>query len=637
MCEAVFVLSLAIIILFFVGPLVLNLPEDAPLVTVPALIFAVLGLGAGIFGYFTASKYDNAWISYGIFALFSAAVIALIITTGGVHSPFVALFLLIAFFSGIFSYYGSLPLLILTGIYVGGAYVAHDFTFNVVLTVLFTAVLPLIAGFIVWYGREAGGDSTVKKEVKQIASQLSEVASVSEVIINAIGDGVIAMDSQGTVQLINPAAQKLLGWSKQDAVALNYKSVLSFLNKQNNPIDNLTDPVQQALNTNQETRTNELSIGTKSGQRFMAAVVVSPISDQAGSGVIAMFHDITKEKKEEREQAEFISTASHEMRTPVASIEGYLGLALNPNTSQIDDKARDFIMKAQAAAQHLGRLFQDLLDVSKSEDGRMANTPKVVDIVPFVGELVQGLTKKATDKGLRIKYPPIGGTGGERMITPVYFVNLDNDHLREVTNNLIENAIKYTLQGEVVVDVSGTEDRVVISVKDSGIGIPPEDISHLFQKFYRVDNEETNQIGGTGLGLYLCRRLVDVMGGRIWVESEYKKGSTFFVELPRISGAQAEALKAEQANQITAQPGEVTPVTSPDGLPPVIAAPPAPIPETPKPDLGANGTEAATTVPRGELLSDEQKAAHVARLKAMIEQQKAAEAAPPQTPGQTPS
>lgn len=611
----------------------LELPENVALVSLPAVITAFISLGASVFGYLTASKYDNAWLSYGIFASFALAVITLLITSGGAHSPFVALFLLVAFFSGMFSYYGSLPLLVLTGVYVGGAYLALDFDDSLVLTVIFTSILPLIAGFIVWYGREAEGETSVKKEVKQMASQLSEVASVSEVIINAIGDGVIALDSQGTIQLINPAAQKLLGWSKQDAVALNYKSVFQLLNKQNGQVDPLADPVQQALNTNQEIRTNELSVATKSGQRFMAAIVVSPISDQAGSGVIAMFHDITKEKKEEREQAEFISTASHEMRTPVASIEGYLGLALNPNTSQIDDKARDFILKAQAAAQHLGRLFQDLLDVSKSEDGRMTNEPTVVDLVPFIGELVQGLTQKATDKGLRIKYVPASGTGGERMITPVYFVNLDNDHLREVANNLIENAIKYTLRGEVIVDISGTEDRVVLSVKDSGIGIPAENIPHLFQKFYRVDNEETNQIGGTGLGLYLSRRLVEVMGGRLWVESEYKKGSTFFVELPRISSAQAEALKIEQANRIVIAPPQ--PTASPDALPPVVKAPSA---EPASPNLGANGTQAATTVPRGEVLTEEQKAAHVARLKAMIEQQKAAEAAPPpQTPGQTPS
>src|SRR5690606_37888738 len=158
---------------------------------------------------------------------------------------------------------------------------------------------------------------------------------------------------------------------------------------------------------------------------------------------------------------EFISTASHEMRTPVASIEGYLGLALNPQTATIDQKARDFIIKAQEAAQHLGRLFQDLLDVSKSEDGRLTSVPKVLDVVPFIATIVEGLTQTAADKGLQLKFVPGEGNNTERgikKVMPVYFVNLDNDHIREVVDNLIENAIKYTLAGSVSVDITGTEE-----------------------------------------------------------------------------------------------------------------------------------------------------------------------------------
>lgn len=605
------------------------------------MIFATLSLLASAGSYAASYKINNVWLSYGVFALFAIAVIILMLGTGGVFSPFIALFLLVAFFAGIFSYSASLPLLIFLGIFTGAAYINHEFNSSFVVSLLFTGVIPLIAGFIVWYGRSGGEDTADKRQVKQIANELSEVASASEVIINAIGDGVMAINAQGAIELINPAAQKLLGWSKQDALTLNYKSVLHLLNRQNKDLDPSLDPVQQALNTNQEIRNNDINVATKTGQKFIASIVVSPISQQAGSGVIAMFHDITKEKKEEHEQAEFISTASHEMRTPVASIEGYLGLALNPNVAKIDDKAKDFIMKAQDAAKHLGRLFQDLLDVSKAEDGRMTNTPKVLDVVPFVGEIVQGLTQKAIDKGLKITYVP-NGSAGQKTITPTYYVNLDNDHIREVTDNLVENAIKYTPSGEVVVDVTGDNDKVIISIKDSGIGIPAEDIPHLFQKFYRVENEETNQIGGTGLGLYLARRLVEAMDGRLWVESEYKKGSTFYVELPRIDSTTAEALRQEQANQIQAQPTQPeTPAVGPDGMPPVVAPPSPEQQDETKPDLGSNGVAVASTVPRGEVLTDEQKAAHVARLKQMIAAQQAAQSSQAadsnQTTGQTPS
>jgi PAS domain S-box-containing protein len=257
--------------------------------------------------------------------------------------------------------------------------------------VAFSTVIPVIISLMVWRTK---GEDEATKDVKNLASQLSEVANKSEIVINAIGDGVMAIDSQGIVQLINPAGQEILGWAKQDALMLNYKSILKMVDANGHEFDPANDPVQQVLNTNQEVRANSLTIITKSEKKITGSIVVSPVGD-AGNGVIAVFRDVTKEKAEEREQAEFISTASHEMRTPVASIEGYLGLALNPQTSKIDDKAREFITKAHEAAQHLGRLFQDLLDVSKSEDGRMTNIPKVVDMTQFTQTIVEGLTAKA--------------------------------------------------------------------------------------------------------------------------------------------------------------------------------------------------------------------------------------------------
>ena len=200
-----------------------------------------------------------------------------------------------------------------------------------------------------------------------------------------------------------------------------------------------------------------------------------------------MFRDISKERAEEREQAEFISTASHEMRTPVASIEGYLGLALNPATAQIDDKARDFITKAHASAQHLGRLFQDLLDISRAEDGRLKDEPKLFNVTDFVADIFEGLAHKAAEKNLLYSFRPhaLAKDSADQHLQPIYYAFVDPDHFREITANLIENAIKYTKEGEVVVDVTGDSSKVVVSVMDSGLGIPAEDVPHLFQKFYR--------------------------------------------------------------------------------------------------------------------------------------------------------
>ena len=138
---------------------------------------------------------------------------------------------------------------------------------------------------------------------------------------------------------------------------------------------------------------------------------------------------------------------------------------------------------------------------------------------------------------------------------PIFYANIDPGHFREVVSNLIENAIKYTPSGEVVVNITGDDKQISVSVKDSGIGIPAEDIPHLFQKFYRVDNSDTREIGGTGLGLYLSRRLAEAMSGNLRVESKYKEGSTFYLEIPRMNSSEAkqrlesaEAEKPEDKN-----------------------------------------------------------------------------------------
>jgi len=625
-CEATLLVSAGVILLYFL-PFFNDTLGAAFFVTIPVLIVASLTAVISVVTYLWIPKKTTMQAALIIYLLLAITAAGLIITTGGAMSPFIALWMLVAVFAGVFGLWGLLPILIGVAAFIAVEYLNNRFGVELIVLVSFAGLLPLIASFIIWHNKGKPENEGGDRAYKELATELSQVATQSEVVINAIADGVMAIDAQGIIQLINPAAQRILGWGKQDSLALNYKSVMQLTNLKNEPLEAADNPIQQVLNTNQHVRNDDVMIVTHSGKRIMGSLVISP-TGEAGSGAIIVFRDVTKDKAEEREQAEFISTASHEMRTPVASIEGFLGLALNPHTAQIDDKARDFIMKAHASTKHLGRLFQDLLDVSKAEDGRLTNMPKVVDVIAFTHDVLQGLQQKATDKGLRLTYKPLPDDGSKH-VAPVYNVNLDNDHIREIVNNLTENAIKYTLTGEVIVDVTGTDDKVIISIKDSGIGIPAEDMSHLFQKFYRVDNEETNQIGGTGLGLYLCRRLAEAMGGRIWAESEYKKGSTFFVELPRVSSQEAAALTEQQAQQAAADAAEAA-------AHPIEAAtfdPNTPVPELPPESStstsGPAPSQAATTVPRGESLSREQIAAHVAKLQAMAAEQSSAEGTAP--------
>ena len=469
-----------------------------------------------------------------VYLLTVAVATTTIITSGGVVSPFLVMWIIVAIFAGFFGaiILGMMGLLVILQIIATS--VQQGINIQFVIGYLFFGFLPLIFSLVLWIRRQKTDDNT-----SSLKNKLSAVESKSDVVINAIDDGVLAISKDGNIELINPSAQQIIGWDQGDALGLNWKSVLKLVTSDGKDVEELENPIAQSLSKNQPTHNDKLFLLTSSEKRILVSIVSSPVGTD-GEGIIVVFRDITKEKAEEREQAEFISTASHEMRTPVASIEGYLGLALNPATAHIDEKARDFITKAHESAQHLGRLFQDLLDISKVEDGRMKNNPKIINVNEFLKDIFDGLATKASEKQLNyIFMPDIVGESKEKSLQPIFYANIDPDHFREVVSNLIENAIKYTPSGEVVVNITGDDKQISVSVKDSGIGIPAEDIPHLFQKFYRVDNSDTREIGGTGLGLYLSRRLAETMSGNLRVESKYKEGSTFYLEIPRMNSSEA--------------------------------------------------------------------------------------------------
>ena len=489
----------------------------------------------------------------GIFVYLLTVTVATttIITSGGVVSPFLVMWIIVAIFAGFFGaiILGIMGLLVILQIIATS--VQQGINIQFIIGYLFFGFLPLIFSLVLWIRRQKTDDNTSNLE-----NRLSAVENKSDVVINAIDDGVLAISKDGNIELINPSAQQIIGWNQGDALGLNWKSVLKLVTSDGKDVEDLENPIAQSLSKNQPTHNDKLFLLTSSEKRILVSIVSSPVGTD-GEGIIVVFRDITKEKAEEREQAEFISTASHEMRTPVASIEGYLGLALNPATAHIDEKARDFITKAHESAQHLGRLFQDLLDISKVEDGRMKNNPKIINVNEFLKDIFDGLATKANEKQLNyIFMPDIIDEGKEKSLQPIFYANIDPDHFREVVSNLIENAIKYTPSGEVVVNITGDDKQISISVKDSGIGIPTEDIPHLFQKFYRVDNSDTREIGGTGLGLYLSRRLAEAISGNLRVESKYKEGSTFYLEIPRMNSSEAKQ-RLESAE--TKKPEDKTP------------------------------------------------------------------------------
>jgi PAS domain S-box-containing protein len=424
----------------------------------------------------------------------------------------------------------------------------------VVVVVLLIVVIRSIR-----HKKSGGSDS-------KLATSLQDEKLKSGIILNAIEDGVVLVDAMHTIQLFNPGAATITGWNASDATGLNWQAVFKLVNKKGEPADPATDPMTQVFTTKQTIRDNTANLQTKSGKILALSLVVSPILDKAQNvtGAVGIFRDVSEERQEEAQRAEFISTASHEMRTPVAAIEGYLALALNDKVSTVDSRARGFLEKAHASTQHLGKLFQDLLTSAKAEDGRLTNHPDVVEMSAFTEQLVSDLKFTAEKKGLGVEFVfgsfgTIDASKGKddpenKVVNPLYYVNVDPDRLREVITNLFDNGVKYTEEGKISIGLTGNDQVVQLFVRDTGPGIPPEDVPHLFQKFYRVDSSATRAIGGTGLGLFICRKIVELYGGRIWVESELGKGSTFYINLPRLDTVRAEELKAKTAAANILQP-----------------------------------------------------------------------------------
>lgn len=402
-------------------------------------------------------------------------------------------------------------------------------------------------------------------KTSKLVTSLQDERAKSEIILNSIEDGVVFVDDKGVILLFNPGATKVTGWDHEDAVGLDWKLVFAFQDTKGEPLPDDDTPFERAKRSGQSARDNNANILSKSKTPIAVGFSVFPITSKGKvTGLVGIFRDVSVERQEQAQRAEFISTASHEMRTPVAAIEGYLSLALNTNVATIDSRARDFLEKAHASTKHLGELFQDLLTSAKAEDGRLTNHPEVVEMGAFMEQLTSDLKFSADKKNLALELTVgsnsvlsnnvidtsgelMGLSGGERVVRPLYNVQVDPERLREVITNLFDNACKYTDQGKVSLGLTGNDTVVQVYIRDTGHGIPAEDISHLFQKFYRVDNSATRTIGGTGLGLFICRKIVELYHGKIWVESKIDEGSTFYINLPRLNTQQAEQLEQQAA------------------------------------------------------------------------------------------
>ncbi len=390
-------------------------------------------------------------------------------------------------------------------------------------------------------------------------NDVTNQSALAEMALRAIHDGVVITNKVGVIKFINPAATAMVGYNTPDnIVGLDYGLIIKLESKEGRELSESENPLVQAMRSNQflEAFQGNLIMGG-SNKRIPISISVLP-AEGAQQDRIITFRDITKELKQEGEQTEFISTASHEMRTPVATIDGYLSLALNPQTATIDERARGYLVAAQAASQHLGRLFHDLLDVTKLDDGRVRPQLQPVEMIGLVRQISADYLNRAKESKINFTFGSNESNpfDNSRRLEQVVYGFVDVNFIREILDNIIDNALKYTPEGGAIyINVRGDGDRVLINVTDTGIGISSNDIGHIFQKFYRADNSDTRTIGGTGLGLYLVKQRVEAMGGRVWAESAFGEGSTFYVSLPRLTGEEYEKrMIAIRNNNLNGEP-----------------------------------------------------------------------------------
>ena len=346
-----------------------------------------------------------------------------------------------------------------------------------------------------------------------------------DAVLSSIIDGVIALDMSKNVVSVNKAAEYLTGYNRQE-----------FLGK---PIDQFLRLFSEAESIDSKTYCQDgysqslMLINKNGGQKKVTLSRVAVTEGiQTNIGCILILRDISKEEELEQMKFDFVSMASHELKTPLTNIIGYLSVFINENKTKIGKEALDLLERSAVSAKVLLTLVENLLSVNKIERDQLSVTVEPSDYLTVLSKAIDDLQNQAKVKNITLTLAPLK--------RPLPKVLLDQIRIVEIINNLISNAIKYTpAGGRVEVSLGVTPQEVITTVSDTGMGIPKEAMPHLFNKFFRVSNTAQKAQKGTGLGLYIAKSIVEKLNGKIWVESELGKGSKFHFTLPLVPKTQA--------------------------------------------------------------------------------------------------
>lgn len=358
-----------------------------------------------------------------------------------------------------------------------------------------------------------------ERSLRDIATEKSRIAT----IINCMGDGVLVCDRDSCVVLTNPAAGRMLGIQESSLIGRSLSECR---------IDGtLTDTILGSLRSADSafpTVSQEICPTGGAVPTFLRAHI-APVKNDLGEtlGAVTVLQDITGLKELDRMKSDFVAMVSHELRSPVASIQQQLSVMLEGLSGDLSDRQMKMLKRAKERGHGLLDLINDLLDLSKIEAGMAVQYKEPLQMEELLGKIHEAMLPEAEAKRLKLKL---------HVEPPLRLVQGDRNNLEGVFTNLVNNAIKYTPEGgEIDIRVKGEGENIRIDVSDTGIGISEKDLPRIFDRFYRVKSEKTRQIVGTGLGLSIAKHIVEAHLGKIFVESEEGGGSTFTVVLPVVS------------------------------------------------------------------------------------------------------
>ena len=366
-------------------------------------------------------------------------------------------------------------------------------------------------------------------EITNIANNLNDLSEVIRLthenleqeskrlnsILSYMTDGVLATNRRGQIIMINDMAKKQLGIVKDEALNQNILELLHIEDEYE-----LRDLITQSP---------ELMIDSQdmNGEYISIRVRFALVRRESGfiSGLVAVLHDTTEQEKEERERRLFVSNVSHELRTPLTSVKSYLE-ALDEGALS-EPVAPDFIKVSLDETNRMMRMVTDLLHLSRIDNASGHLDVELINFTAFITFILNRFDKiRAQDQEKKYElvrdYP----------ITSVW-IEIDTDKMTQVIDNILNNAIKYSPDGgKITVSMKTTDDQMILSISDQGLGIPKQDLPKIFDRFYRVDRARSRAQGGTGLGLAIAKEIIKQHNGFIWAKSEYGKGSTFTIVLP---------------------------------------------------------------------------------------------------------